>query len=541
MQPALGYIRVSSEQQAGDTHTSLADQRAAIGALAARVGAEVVQVFEDPGVSGATIAKRPGLRALISFCQGNKRRLDSPGYVFILNDSRLGRFDDPDEAAHLRFTLKSLGWIVRFAEADDIADPSLRHIMRAVGSAQASEYRRNLRANATRGRMGTSKLGYWPTRNPYGYSRMVVAPAGRERVLGEGVPKAKDEKIKLTPGPAFEVQLVQDLFAMYATGAYSMNALERWARRQVPTAGARPMKWSVPQISNMLRNHAYIGRIAGRARTAERIQMGDHSRREPEYIVEGAHVALVDRETFDQVQELLAQLPPISGKNDYRVRGLVTCVHCGEPYVGGGLSARLADGSRPLFYIDRGGRDGRCGPPAGCVGLHILERAVIDGLAAHVAGQVTEKAIRGAFADRLKARDESPAATANPAKAIEALVQRRERLIAAVEVGTLQQHEAGPRLEALRMELARLEAERGALNTTVVTPASVQSHLDVLVKRARDLVSLARVATGPELRALLRPWMDSMTFDRSTRVLTMRMRTLPGLLLAATSVAEDSR
>ena len=538
MIPALGYIRVSSEQQAGDTHTSLDDQRAAIAALAARVGAEVVHVFADPGISGATIAKRPGLRALIARCQLETRRLDAPGYVFILNDSRLGRFDDPDEAAHLRFTLKQSGWIVRFAEADDIADPSLRHIMRAVGSAQASEYRRNLRANSKRGRMGTAKLGFWPTRPPYGYARAVVSPPGRERVLPAGVPKAKDEKIKLTPGSAFEVQLVQDLFAMYATGAYSLRALERWVRQQVPTPDARPMKWSVTQLSILLKNHAYLGCIPGRSRTAERMQLGDFGRRAPEYIVEGAHPPLIDRETFDNVQAMLRAIPMQQADADYRVRGLVTCTVCGEAFVGGGLGSKRADGAYRRFYIDRGGREKRCGPPAICVSQHVLERGVIDGLSAHVAGQVTTRAIRMAFADRLAVRAQQPSARAQLDRTIDQLMTRRDNLITAVETGTLRDSEVSERLRTVREELARLTADRLTLSDTVATPATVHTHLDALVARARDLVTLARTATGPELRALLRPWMVSMTFDGTTRVLTMRLRTLTGLLLVASSGAE---
>lgn len=60
---AIGYVRVSSEQQAGEKQTSLTDQRDAITALAGRLGVQLVEVFEDAGFSGATIAKRPALRA----------------------------------------------------------------------------------------------------------------------------------------------------------------------------------------------------------------------------------------------------------------------------------------------------------------------------------------------------------------------------------------------------------------------------------------------------------------------------------------------
>lgn len=529
MIPALGYIRVSSEQQANDTRSSLDDQRAAIAALASRVGATLVDVFEDPGISGATIAKRPGLTALIARCKADARRLDAPGYVFVLNDSRLGRFDDPDEAAHLRVELKRVGWIVKFAEADDIADPSLRHIMRAVGSAQASEYRRNLRANSTRGRKGATMLGFWTTRPPLGYAREVVYPPERRRVLAHGMRKGPDEKIKLTPGADSEVQLVRDLFAMYSTGAYSLRALERWARTQVPGPGARALQWSVTVLRVILQNQAYLGHIPGRSRTAARMELGDWARRAPEYVVRDTHPPLIDHATFDAVQHQLSQMPARGAVADYRVRGLVTCVHCGEPYVGGGLGSTLADGTRTRYYIDAGGREKRCGPPAGCVSKHILERGVIDGLATHVAGQITPSMLRKAFAELLGANPTQDPKAATT-RALAQASTRRDNLIAGVESGTLFASEVVARLASVRDEIARLEATLAA-TPAPSTPAALTASLDTYVALARNTVALARTATGPELQALLRPWMVSMDFDNKTRVLTMRLRTLACLLL----------
>ena len=524
---AIGYVRVSSEQQAGEKQTSLQDQRAAILALAERLGVQVSQFFEDAGFSGATVAKRPALRELIGYCEQHPQSATAPGFVLVLNDSRFGRFDDPDQAAHLRFSLKTSGWLVRFCEADEIADPSLRHIMRAVGGAQASEYRRNLRANSTRGKIGTTKQGYWGNREPFGYRRAVVYPPAQARVLAAGVPKARGEKIKLVPGPQVEVEIVQELFRRYVLEGMSMRALCRWLNSR-PDATLARAQWFGTSVRGMLENWAYVGCVAGRMRTAERLERGDWAKRAPEYLVEGAHEPLVDRALFDRAQELLKGLPPRGHVHDYRVRGLVTCPDCGEPFVGGGLGGRVMRGrpERTRFYVDRGGRDGKCSTPITCVAAHLLEPAIIDAFATHVEAQLHAETIARAMQERTAAVS-APQRGASLQKRRADVVRRRERLLALVEAGDVKMDEVRERLQALREELARTEREQ----VVVEEEATVRAKLEQLVTCARDLRRVATEATGPELRTLLHPWIETMTFNRRTRALTMTMRTLTGVLL----------
>lgn len=64
MQKAIGYIRVSTQGQA-DEGVSLSAQRAKIEAWCALNDAELVAVFEDAGISGATMNGRDGLHAAL--------------------------------------------------------------------------------------------------------------------------------------------------------------------------------------------------------------------------------------------------------------------------------------------------------------------------------------------------------------------------------------------------------------------------------------------------------------------------------------------
>ncbi len=89
----LGYARVSTEGQ--DKHGyGLEAQREAIQRFCATKKWDLVRIFEDPGVSGATadeeelVVNRPGLQEMLSSINGHHIR-----FVVVLNTSRLWRSD----------------------------------------------------------------------------------------------------------------------------------------------------------------------------------------------------------------------------------------------------------------------------------------------------------------------------------------------------------------------------------------------------------------------------------------------------------------
>ena len=65
MKKAIGYIRVSTEQQA-DEGVSLAAQRAKITAWCELNDYELIAIYEDAGISGKTVSKRPQLQAALA-------------------------------------------------------------------------------------------------------------------------------------------------------------------------------------------------------------------------------------------------------------------------------------------------------------------------------------------------------------------------------------------------------------------------------------------------------------------------------------------
>ena len=72
MSDALGYVRVSSEEQA-DSGLGLEAQRQRIAAYCAMKGLHLVEVFEDPGISGGKpLASRPAGSQLLAAANKTK-------------------------------------------------------------------------------------------------------------------------------------------------------------------------------------------------------------------------------------------------------------------------------------------------------------------------------------------------------------------------------------------------------------------------------------------------------------------------------------
>jgi hypothetical protein len=91
--PAAQYQRMSTEQQM----YSLANQGAAIAAYAQEHGFEIIKTYCDAGKSGITTKGRNGLKSLLADVLSGAARFNT---ILVLDLSRWGRFQDPDEAPH---------------------------------------------------------------------------------------------------------------------------------------------------------------------------------------------------------------------------------------------------------------------------------------------------------------------------------------------------------------------------------------------------------------------------------------------------------
>lgn len=527
--PAIGYVRVSTDRQATEVVTSLGDQEAAITQLAAQLGATVTTWYRDEGASGATVDGRPAFRELLAWCETHPRgRREEPGLVLVLNDSRFGRFPDPDEAAALRFRLKRAGWLVRFVESDGIEDVGMRHLVRAVGGAQATEYRRNLVANTRRGMKGAASQGFWTREAPFGFRRRVVFPPGSERVLELGQLKAPNEKVRLTPHEE-EARVIRWVFESYASRKHSATAIAEELERTVSRK-----RWSVQVVHAILRNPAYAGDVVGGRRRGEK----EDIKLTPErYGQRDAHVALVPRELWEAAQLRMAENRKLGrgSATTYLLSGLLVCPYCSRHYAGGG-GGRSYDKrqvrERRRFYKDTGGIEGVCPGRIGTVTRHIIEDAVIDTMARTIRSAPVRRLIELDIDRALSAAHGGVRESeASLRAALRRTEQRRERLVALLADGTLLQSEAHLQLEQLRAEGAELGRRLEEVRFVARRAVPLAQERDRLIQAALDFPSQVKRFTGPALRSLVSLWLQRATFDKVTRQLELRIRRVPSLSL----------
>jgi DNA invertase Pin-like site-specific DNA recombinase len=207
---AVGYIRCSTEMQ----EDSPEQQRKEIIAFAGRNNFNMVEWFEDFGVSGTTF-DRPGFRRMAA------KIAAGPDFELVIcyDESRLGRSIDPDEAAHWRFKFRKKNVKILLVHTSIAPDHEMAPMVRALEGMQASQYSKKLSEVTKRGAMSNGPYSNGGT-PPYGYIRIAVnSKTGNKRILQHGEWSISgQEKVLWDIGKPEEVEIVKLIFARRAIG-----------------------------------------------------------------------------------------------------------------------------------------------------------------------------------------------------------------------------------------------------------------------------------------------------------------------------------
>jgi len=183
---AAQYLRMSTDQQ----KYSLANQSAAIAIYAEAHGYEIVRTYKDAGKSGVTTLGRDGLKALLSDVVGGTAEFST---ILVLDVSRWGRFQDPDQGAHYEFICRDAGVAVRycgemFDDDGSIGSSILKHLKRVMAAEFSRELSSKVRFAQARGAERGFKQG---GSIPYGFRRLLIGADGSLiAVLGPGEHKS---------------------------------------------------------------------------------------------------------------------------------------------------------------------------------------------------------------------------------------------------------------------------------------------------------------------------------------------------------------
>jgi DNA invertase Pin-like site-specific DNA recombinase len=285
MKQLFAYIRVSGKKQ--KEGVSLLEQRAIIKAYADRIGATIIEWFEETRT--AAKAGRPVFARMTTLLRAGK----AEGVIIHKLDRGTRNFRDWAEIDEL------IESGVDVFVANDNLDLRSRggRLAADVQIAVAVDYIRNLREEALKGIHGRLKQGILPGHAPIGY---------QDR--GAGKPKAIDP----VRGP-----LIRHLFELYATGAYTLRDLTA----EGIAAGLRSLNGNplrLTQIQKILRNPFYAGMIRSK-------RFGFFT---------GAHEPLIKRSLFDRVQSVVdGKFVRRTKQHDFLFRRMLHCMTCGRSLI----------------------------------------------------------------------------------------------------------------------------------------------------------------------------------------------------------------
>lgn len=282
------YSRYSS---AGQNDQSIDGQIEACMQFAAQRGFRVVGEYIDRALSGTHADSRPEFQKMI---RDSKKGAFKYVLVWKLDRFARNRYD----SAIYKNELKKHGVrVLSVTEGIDEGNDSI--ILEAVLEAMAEEYSRQLSQNVRRGlHQNAEKQLTLGGHTPLGYrvenKRLVV-----------------DEK---------EAEIIRFVFHSYADGMTKTEIAKECNRRGWRTRPGLP--FTVNSFSVMLKNPTYAGTYTFKN----------------EMTVEDAIPAIVDRDTFNKVGQLLERNRRAPGrakaKEEYQLQGKLFCGYCGAPMVG---------------------------------------------------------------------------------------------------------------------------------------------------------------------------------------------------------------
>ena len=301
---AVSYLRVSTRGQAerGGGHDegfSIPAQREANKKKALSMGAMVGKEFVDRGAS-AKSADRPQLQAMLEYVKENADRVD---YVIVHKIDRLARNRDDD--SDIMRVLRECG-VQLVSASESIDDTPAGMLLHGIMSSIAEFYSQNLATEVKKGMGEKIKGGGTVGRAPIGYQNV--------RLVDD---KGREERTVITDPE--RAPLITLAFEEYATGNWTVADLADHLAacglntRSTPKISSQPV--TLKTLHKVLVNPYYKGVVKYKG---------------VEY--PGSHEALIDTETWDKVQAILASR--INGtrnlKHPHFLKGSIFCAYCGE-------------------------------------------------------------------------------------------------------------------------------------------------------------------------------------------------------------------
>lgn len=310
---AAQYLRKSRMEAGLETDEVLERHREALAAYAAAHGINIIATYCEV-VSGESLYARPEMLRLLEDVEAGQ--YDA---VLCMDLDRLSRGRMKDQGIVLDAFRESGTIIITPDKTYDLADEIDDELAEFKTFMSRREYK-IINKRLRRGLKQTIQAGCYVANAPYGYKKTMV---GRQPTLEIYEPEAK---------------FVRMMYRMYAEG-YGCISIAR----HINLLGARPHRvneFGRSSVATILRNPTYIGKIVWDQK--KHIRKGSkgnpknitiYQPRENWTIVDGLHPAIIEKELYEKVQQIMDGRY-IPSKQDGTIKsplaGLVKCTVCGR-------------------------------------------------------------------------------------------------------------------------------------------------------------------------------------------------------------------
>jgi site-specific DNA recombinase len=503
--PAVGYIRMSSDQQ----QDSPARQRRDVQALADRMGYEIIKWYEDHGLTGTESSKRKDFQKLLSDAKAG-----SFGAVLLSEQSRMSREDIFDCMQHWRL-FRDAGVSIITCQRGELKFDNLGGVITAiVDQYGAREESLKLADRVVSGKRLAVTRGQKQGGLPFGYDREVLDESGklmRRVTCHETFAKPMNWSTRLVISSDHKaVEAVRFMFESIAGGASFGGVARELNRKGYTTMHGK--RFNATAVRRTVSNPAYVGRIvAGQKRRGRFRSLVD----EGGVAYENGHEPLVSLELFNRVQRVVKRKPkgsntPTPGRylltgliylaeTGYRLQGF-TMSHSGRKVVRRyyGPPPRIFeefpdDSDRPTFRADT------------------IERAVLEKLRQFMSDERNKRAIRTEIDRRTKK------AVANVSRIESQLADVRAKLERATENLALANREDIPGITKLLAGWREQESQlkdklRQANGQQAPSPEAM-----AVMNRLDDLLSRLDEANREKLAFAIRQTVKRITLRRERR------------------------
>jgi site-specific DNA recombinase len=488
------YARYSNDQLQRDA--SIDDQIRTCSELAGAKGwiVDPLLIFTDAGMSGAQMATREGLKALLDRIESDKSR-SYKGFIFD-DTSRLGR-----NLAEVLSFCKLCEYhqvFLFFANQElDSRDPNFYQLINQYATGD-EQFLKKLKHAVVRGQKGRIAEGMIHGGRYYGYKGDAIPDPSKRSTAS----KLAIKGVKLVIDEV-EAEVVRAIYAMAESG----QTLKQIAKACITVNYPRPQRlreatstWTPDNVGSILHNRIYCGYlIYGRGATIRHPITGKEERRqspESQWLVRYTpELAIVSVEQWERVQVVIDSrknlgLMKLGGMSRRCATaptplfsGLLICGGCSAPFV---VTGKDKHGDRLLqcksYRYDR--KSCAC---SYSITESSLERHLID----HLVGQMfSQNALDSAidkFHSDLNARLMADADNHKRAKATSAKLIREQQHLDKERTNIIASlRQFGPS-ESLRVEFQRIEGRLNQIASLLQQPAR-RELVQVSLAEARQYV-----------------------------------------------------